>query len=1049
MSTKHFLTLVSLAVGLGTALFAQEPHAPNHRAHPVLRVPDARSAAPRQTVAPRPALNQVDAATPERRIRAADEALERSARRIRYELGRRDGGPTRARRSSVLRAHDATRINDRGGAQETFEDAGVSRVLVYSDNSVHEAAENAARAIEPTAVVADQYTFNSQLSAQAWDLVLVDCVSYKPRGGWGELRNYISGGGRVIMSYWDWRNSPAVSTAFGVQPINQFSWGGQTLTDTGATTVFANVPMPSSNWHDHWVDDGSEFNVLPGGIGLAHIGNPASPVIVLGNGGRTIAAPLIDEAGTTWRITGADEQLWKNMIHKVLATKDILVYDDNSVQGLAAQAALNIDPFGTVIADATTFNGLLSGGLDWDVVLVDCPSTSPTGGWGDLETYVRSGGACAMSFWDWGNTTSYPTLARTFGTRAGAVIQTGSTALRDSNASRVFDNVTMPNADWHENWISDGNELLPTSRSVGLAHFGDPARPSMVLGNCGRTIASFLIDEAGDTWLGDGSGVRLWENMVKELIGFADVLVYDYGTRHSLAQQAAMSLTPRAVIANTNTFDALLTSRSWDVVLVDCPSAIPASGWSKLIAYIRRGGRVVMSFYDWDNDQGQGDPALLPTFDVQIAADLDLSGATLRDSGTTDLFDGVRMPNADWHDHWSDDGDEFVPLAPGLAHIGARNTPTIALGNGGRTIACQLIDEAGDTWLNDGSAVRLWENMAREVLGVLDILVYDEDTNHGLAAAAAIATDPLGTVVADAATFDALMARETWDIVVIDCPNDVPASGDWTRLERHVTKGGAAVMSFSSWGNTVRYPNLAPTFGVRVTSDLDLTGATLVSSGSGPSNCLFAGVSMPNSDWHDHWNDDGDEFSPLAGSVGLAHVGGNDPVVVLGNRGRTLASFSVDEAGATWLRDGSAIQLWKNMIDLVLQCTVCRQVESLEVVRPGVPANPLALRPGATSGPVLGGVWDPSIDHSSFFPTAVIDALVISAIRQNTPTPQFGTLLCGLEIPPVPAPPGANFPLRVPSNCVFVGAPLCVQGVSADLKNVRLTNALDVRLGTF
>ena len=49
--------------------------------------------------------------------------------------------------------------------------------------------------------------------------------------------------------------------------------------------------------------------------------------------------------------------------------------------------------------------------------------------------------------------------------------------------------------------------------------------------------------------------------------------------------------------------------------------------------------------------------------------------------------------------------------------------------------------------------------------------------------------------------------------------------------------------------------------------------------------------------------------------------------------------------------------------------------DSLEIVRPGIPPNPSALRPGVTSGPVVGGTWDPYIDHSVFMPGAIIDVL--------------------------------------------------------------------------
>jgi hypothetical protein len=124
---------------------------------------------------------------------------------------------------------------------------------------------------------------------------------------------------------------------------------------------------------------------------------------------------------------------------------------------------------------------------------------------------------------------------------------------------------------------------------------------------------------------------------------------------------------------------------------------------------------------------------------------------------------------------------------------------------------------------------------------------------------------------------------------------------------------------------------------------------------------------------------------------------------------------------------------------------------SVELVRLGTPPNPDALRPGATSGPVLGKVWDPAIDHSSFMPAAAFDFLSLSAAPLNIPT-EFGTLLCTPALYTFVNPASAPFAVSIPSDCSFLGAPLCFQGASWDGTEVsgtslRLTSALDVTLG--
>ncbi|MBI5850309.1 MAG: VCBS repeat-containing protein [Planctomycetes bacterium] len=68
-------------------------------------------------------------------------------------------------------------------------------------------------------------------------------------------------------------------------------------------------------------------------------------------------------------------------------------------------------------------------------------------------------------------------------------------------------------------------------------------------------------------------------------------------------------------------------------------------------------------------------------------------------------------------------------------------------------------------------------------------------------------------------------------------------------------------------------------------------------------------------------------------------------------------------------------------------------VPSAQVPRLGTPPNPNALRPGVTSGPVIGRTWDPVVDHTLFMPAATADFLLLALAPTNSTTP-FGTLLC-------------------------------------------------------
>ncbi len=124
---------------------------------------------------------------------------------------------------------------------------------------------------------------------------------------------------------------------------------------------------------------------------------------------------------------------------------------------------------------------------------------------------------------------------------------------------------------------------------------------------------------------------------------------------------------------------------------------------------------------------------------------------------------------------------------------------------------------------------------------------------------------------------------------------------------------------------------------------------------------------------------------------------------------------------------------------------------SAQVVRAGTPPNPLAFQPGVTTGPILGDVWDPVINHSTFVPAATLDLVVVTLQPTNISFPPNGTLLC---LPPllvnlIVSAPGVPFAIPIPSNCNFSGIPLCTQGVSLDAAgDFFFTNALDITLGT-
>jgi len=227
------------------------------------------------------------------------------------------------------------------GASETF--------LVYNQNAVHDFAETAAESLFPGQVtVAGSADFNSLLTSQSWTAVIVDCPGSIPSTGWQPLVDYVDGGGIAILSFWDWDdpNDAVLLAPFDVSSPVTISLSSQTLTDLGTSAIFEGVTNPYSEWDNHFGDDGDQFTPINGAIGLAHLGVPSRPAIVLGNQGRTIATFLLDEAGPTWQGDGSGVNIWKNMIELVM-DRDPAFEVTDFLPGQFMTLSVSLLPFGS------------------------------------------------------------------------------------------------------------------------------------------------------------------------------------------------------------------------------------------------------------------------------------------------------------------------------------------------------------------------------------------------------------------------------------------------------------------------------------------------------------------------------------------------------------------------------------------------------------------------------------------------------------------------------------------------------------------------------
>lgn len=131
---------------------------------------------------------------------------------------------------------------------------------------------------------------------------------------------------------------------------------------------------------------------------------------------------------------------------------------------------------------------------------------------------------------------------------------------------------------------------------------------------------------------------------------------------------------------------------------------------------------------------------------------------------------------------------------------------------------------------------------------------------------------------------------------------------------------------------------------------------------------------------------------------------------------------------------------------------LANHIPAMEVVRLGTPPNPNAFLPGLTGPPVIGQPWNPVVDHTTFFPTALLDVMALTILPASPDLPgPFGTVLCNLfgPIRYFFRLPGVPFNLNVPFDCSILGVTVCTQAFSLDdMDNLLLTNALDITVGS-
>jgi hypothetical protein len=181
-----------------------------------------------------------------------------------------------------------------------------------------------------------------------------------------------------------------------------------------------------------------------------------------------------------------------------LFAQAVLVFDNNSEDAVAQTACTNLG-YTCTVADSANFVTELTGGT-WDLVVMDLPSTGPTGDWQTpLAAYITGGGKAIQTGW---NNADFTALASVYEVTLSG--DHDAIAFYQWNGSTLFsDPNTVPTtmAVVDDTWGSNGFYLTVQPAGSGIAAAGFSAAPAdgqaaSVIGNSGNTIFNgFLFDD--------------------------------------------------------------------------------------------------------------------------------------------------------------------------------------------------------------------------------------------------------------------------------------------------------------------------------------------------------------------------------------------------------------------------------------------------------------------------------------------------------------------------------------------------------------------------
>ncbi|MBM4364929.1 MAG: hypothetical protein FJ102_01840, partial [Deltaproteobacteria bacterium] len=139
---------------------------------------------------------------------------------------------------------------------------------------------------------------------------------------------------------------------------------------------------------------------------------------------------------------------------------DILLYEESSSRGYAGDA-LDLLGLSYTTASSSSFTSDVTGGT-YELIVVDMPSTEPSGSWQNaVSTHVSGGGKAIMSH---GQLSTEPTIQSVFKAVSSSALTTPGAIYRWDSAHDIFNspyavgNLTTRT----DTWTYDGDEVRAT-----------------------------------------------------------------------------------------------------------------------------------------------------------------------------------------------------------------------------------------------------------------------------------------------------------------------------------------------------------------------------------------------------------------------------------------------------------------------------------------------------------------------------------------------------------------------------------------------------------